>query len=137
MFGHFSTSSMKGLIVLYSFFLKKFTCIIGSENNYESLDNEIKFKQNSWNSTGLCWYAGNPAGNCLFKVSYGNIGTMCQVCSKLTIKTPDAMTSRRRHVVLINKLEQILYILLFLILFDFPQVYASWEFDIFLFFIFH
>ena len=79
---------------------------------------------------------GVHTGNYLFKVSYGNTGTMCQICSEPTIT--DVMTSRRHYIVFISKLEQILHILpMFLLLFDFAQVNAGWEFNAFLFFIFH
>ena len=31
----------------------------------------------------------NPAGNCMFKVNNRNTRTRCEICSKLTIKTPE------------------------------------------------
>ena len=31
----------------------------------------------------------NPAGICLFKVTNGNTRTMFEICSELTIKTPE------------------------------------------------
>ena len=30
-----------------------------------------------------------PAGIFLFNVNYGNTRTMCEICSKLTLKTPE------------------------------------------------
>ena len=33
--------------------------------------------------------AGSPAGNCMFKVNNRNTRTRCEICSKLTIKTPE------------------------------------------------
>ena len=33
-------------------------------------------------------YKEFPAGNYLFKVNYRNTRTRCEICSKLTIKTP-------------------------------------------------
>ena len=41
-----------------------------------------------------CEYAiavlkGNPAGNCMFKVNNRNTRARCEICSKLTIKTPE------------------------------------------------
>ena len=30
-----------------------------------------------------------PAGNCMFKVNNRNTRTRCEICSKLTIKTPE------------------------------------------------
>ena len=31
----------------------------------------------------------HPAGNYMFKVNNRNTRTMCEICSKLTIKTPE------------------------------------------------
>ena len=33
--------------------------------------------------------SNNPAGNCMFKVNNRNTRTRCEICSKLTIKTPE------------------------------------------------
>ena len=38
-----------------------------------------------------------PAGNCMFKVNNRNTRTRCEICSKLTIKTP-----RRSGVFIVN-----------------------------------
>ena len=38
------------------------------------------------------WYGPNPAGNYLLKVNNRNTRKRCEICSKLTIKTPE-----RRH----------------------------------------
>ena len=34
-----------------------------------------------------------PAGNYMFKVNNGNTRTKCEICSKLTIKTPGSSVS--------------------------------------------
>ena len=44
----------------------------------------------------------HPAGDYLFKVNDGNTRTMCEICLKLVIKTPE-----RRLVVFIVNFEQI------------------------------
>ena len=37
-----------------------------------------------------CWRREkHPAGNCMFKVNNRNTRTRCEICSKLTIKTPE------------------------------------------------
>ena len=36
----------------------------------------------------------NPAGNCVFKVNNRNTRTRCEICSKLTIKTPERRQCR-------------------------------------------
>ena len=41
-----------------------------------------------------------PAGNYLFKVNHRNTRTRCEICSKLTIKTPE----RRHSFVLVSLL---------------------------------
>ena len=45
-----------------------------------------------------------PAGNYLFKVKNGNIRTVCEICSRLTLNKPD---QRRRSVVFIANFEEI------------------------------
>ena len=40
----------------------------------------------------ICLYDainGYPAGNCMFKVNNRNTRTRCEICSMLTIKTPE------------------------------------------------
>ena len=39
--------------------------------------------------TDFCTKCNNPAGIYLFKVNDGKTRTMCKLCSKLTIKTPE------------------------------------------------
>ena len=43
-----------------------------------------------------------PAGNCMFKVNKRNTKTRCEICSKLTIKTPE-----RHYSVSIVNFEQV------------------------------
>ena len=40
-------------------------------------------------TTGPISTVTNPAGNCMFKVNNRNTRTRCEICSKLTIKTPE------------------------------------------------
>ena len=37
-----------------------------------------------------------PAGNCMFKVNSRNTRTRCEICSKLTIKTPERRLVHKR-----------------------------------------
>ena len=43
-----------------------------------------------------------PAGNYMFKVNNGNTRTRCEICSKLTIKTPERRQWRRSGVFIVN-----------------------------------
>ena len=43
-----------------------------------------------------------PAGNCMFKVNDRNTRTRCDICSKLTIKTPERCQWCRRCVLLLT-----------------------------------
>ena len=47
-----------------------------------------------------CWM--NPAGNYMFKVNNRNTRTRCEICSKLTIKTPERRQWRRSGVFIVN-----------------------------------
>ena len=40
-------------------------------------------------TTGSPTFVLSPAGNCMFKVNNRNTRTRCEICSKLTIKTPE------------------------------------------------
>ena len=53
-----------------------------------------------------------PAGNCMFKVNNRNTRTRCEICSKLTIKTPE----RRRSGVFIVNFEHISHLVLVFLL---------------------
>ena len=44
----------------------------------------------------------NPAGIYLLKVNNRNTRKMCEICSKLTIKTPEQRHCRRSGVFIIN-----------------------------------
>ena len=55
--------------------------------------------------TGFCMVATlvlRPAGIYLFKVDNGNTRTRCEICSKLTIKTPERRDWRRSSVCIVN-----------------------------------
>ena len=43
-----------------------------------------------------------PAGNYMFKVNNRNTRTRCEICSKLTIKTPEGRHWRRSGVIIVN-----------------------------------
>ena len=43
-----------------------------------------------------------PAGNCMFKVNNRNTRTRCEICSKLTIKTPERRHLHRSGVFIVN-----------------------------------
>ena len=43
-----------------------------------------------------------PAGNYMFKVNNRNTRTRCEICSKLTIKTPERRQWRRSGVFIVN-----------------------------------
>ena len=51
------------------------------------------------------------AGIVLFKVNNGNNRTMCEICSKLTLKTPERRYQRCSGVFIVN-FEQISFIIL-------------------------
>ena len=48
------------------------------------------------------WACSNPAGNCMFKVNNTNTRTGCEICPKLTIKTPERRHWRRSGVFIAN-----------------------------------
>ena len=43
-----------------------------------------------------------PLGKCMFKVNKRNARTRCEICSKLTIKTPERHQQRRSDVFVVN-----------------------------------
>ena len=58
----------------------------------------------------------NPVGIYIFKVNKRNTRTRCELCSKLTIKTPERRHWRRSGVIIVN-FEHILHLtLVFLLL---------------------
>ena len=66
-----------------------------------------------------------PAGIYLFKVDSRNTRTMCEVCSKLTIKTPERRHWRRSGVFIVN-FEQISHIVLIYLLLTLNNL-ADWQ----------
>ena len=44
----------------------------------------------------------NPAGNYMFKVNNRTTRTRCEICSKLTMKTPERGQWRRSGVFIVN-----------------------------------
>ena len=52
----------------------------GSESEFSDVDTDYS---NDLTESDL------PAGNCMFKVNNRNTRTRCEICSKLTIKTPE------------------------------------------------
>ena len=50
-----------------------------------------------------CFFAAHsPAGNHMFKVNNRNTRKRCEICSKLTIKTPEQRQWRRSGVFIVN-----------------------------------
>ena len=62
----------------------------------------------------------------LFKVSNRNTREKCEICSKLTIKSPKRRHWRRSGVFIVN-FEHISHIFLAFLLFDFEQANVSWD----------
>ena len=60
----------------------------------------------------------NPAGNYMFKVNNRNTRGRCEICSKLTIKTPERHNWRRSGVCIVN-FEHISHLLLVFLFFVF------------------
>ena len=58
----------------------------------------------------------NPAGNYMFKVNSRNSRTKCEICPKLTIKTPKQRHCRRSGVFIVNFGHISLLVLVFLLL---------------------
>ena len=56
-----------------------------------------------------------PADIYLFKVNNGRTRTLCEICSKLTLKTPEQIQCCRSGVFIVN-FEQISHIILFFLL---------------------
>ena len=70
--------------------------------------------------------SNNPAVNCMFKVSNRNTRTKCEICSKLTIKTPERRDWRRSGVFIVN-FEHILNLVSCVFIVKFEQANAGWE----------
>ena len=58
----------------------------------------------------------DPVGIYMFKVNNGNTKTRCEVCSDLTIKTPERRYWRRSGVFIVNFEHISLLVLVFLLL---------------------
>ena len=72
----------------------------------------------------LSWiFSNNPAGNYMFKVDNKNTRTRCEICSKLTIKTPEQRW-HRSDVFIVN-FEHISQISVFIV--NFGQANVSWQ----------
>ena len=70
------------------------------------------FKVNSKN-----YWNNNPASNYMFKVNNRNTRTNCDICSKLTIKTPERCHWRRSGVFIVN-FEHISFLVLVFLFFE-------------------
>ena len=74
-------------------------------NDFTSHSHLITQKCSSWQEL-LSINSGSskthPASICLFKVNNGNTRTMCEICSTLTIKTPQRRHWRRSGVFTVN-----------------------------------
>ena len=74
------------------------------------------------------YYSGGKClsvGIYLFKVSHGNTRAMCNICSKLTIKTPERRHLRRPDAFIVN-FEHISHKMFSCFLVDFEQVNVDW-----------
>ena len=68
----------------------------------------------------------NPAGNYLFIVNNRNTRTRCEICSKLTIKTPGRLHWRRSGVFIVN-FEHISTPCFSVSIVSFEHVIVGWE----------
>ena len=66
-----------------------------------------------------------PAGIYLFEINNRNTKTMCETCSKLTIKIPERRQWCRSGVFIVN-FEHIPHFVLVFLLLTFEQVNAGW-----------
>ena len=66
-----------------------------------------------------------PAGNYMFIVNNRNTRTRCEICSKLTIKTPERRYWRHSGVFIVNfkHISDLLQVFLFV---NFEQVNVGW-----------
>ena len=67
------------------------------------------------------WFLLYPASIYLFKANNRNTRTMCEICSKLTIKTPERRRWRRSGIFIVN-FEQIFHIVLVFLLLTLSQL---------------
>ena len=67
--------------------------------------------RNSWFTSEFhSWWVNSPTGNYMFKVNNRNTRRSCEICSRLTIKTPERR--RRRSGIFIVNFELILQLAL-------------------------
>ena len=83
-------------------------------NNFFSKQRSL-ITNHSKRPTSPCYLTYNPAGDYIFKVNNRNTRTRCDICSKLTIKTPERRDWGRPGV-FIAKLEQISHLVLVFLL---------------------
>ena len=69
----------------------------------------IKFNEINWQKNekiilkrNMPNFALHPVSNCIFKVNNRDTRTKCEICSKLTIKTPERRYWRRSGVFIVN-----------------------------------
>ena len=62
----------------------------------------------------------------MFKVNNRNTRARCEICSKLTIKTPERRQWSRSGIFIVN-FEHILHLALLFLFADFEQINADWE----------
>ena len=67
-------------------------------------------------SQDIKYFGPFPAGNYLFKVNNKSTRTRCEICSELTIKTPERRQAWRRSGVFIVNFEHISHLVLVLLL---------------------
>ena len=53
--------------------------------DFDKFVNQLRYQLKHTNQQSSTF----PAGNCMFKVNNRNTRTRCEICSKLTIKTPE------------------------------------------------
>ena len=90
--------------------------------------NNYKLLLLNWRHTNKCSiYSArfNPVGIYLLKVNNRNTRTRCEICSKLTIKTPERRQLRRSSVFIVN-FEHISHLASVSIV-NFEHVIADWE----------
>ena len=92
----------------------KFLGILLGENltwkdHVRTIENKISknlgplYKAKKINAEALkCFFYTHPAGIYLFKVNNRNTRTRCEICSKLTINTPERRHWRRSGVFIVN-----------------------------------
>ena len=79
----------------------------------------------TWLKQGIIY----PAVNFMFKVSNRNTVTRYEMCSKLTIKTPERRQWRGSGVFIVN-FEHISHLVLVVSIVNFEQVNAGWAFSL-------